>query len=365
MVEERDQTHRLVEGILGEIRTVLPQSLPSSTEADLRQRIGAILNPRLPPTRTIEQRAMTIVMADIRGFTALTERYPPEVVFEILDGHLAVMSEIIARHGGRIDKIMGDCIMVLFGSLEIQPDHVLRALNCAVEMQQAMEQVNRKNQEREFPPIFMGIGINTGNVVAGVIGSERHREYTVIGPEVNMAARIEAHSMRGQVLISGECRTVARDEVLVGEPMELQFKGRSETVAVYELLGTKHPYVMMVPRCELRKSPRVRIQMPCYFQQLQKKNVLPTVHRGHVVDVGYHGLGMISPVPLEPRGEIKMALSLQLLGGMTRDVYARIVSPLQPESDGYRCRMEFTDIDTEGQLAIKQFVDSQLAFGRA
>jgi adenylate cyclase len=365
MVEERHEIHRLVERIVGEIQTTLPRTLEDTHEAKLRERIRAILSHGVTPAQALEQRPMTIVMADIRGFTALTERYPAEIVFEILDCHLAVMSEIIARHGGCIDKIMGDCIMVLFGARQPQQDHVRRALNCAVEMRQAITQVNRKNQEREFPPIFMGIGINTGNVVAGVIGSDWHREYTVIGPEVNMTARIEAHSMRGQILISRQCRDSAGNDVLVGEPFELQVKGRSETVSVYELLGTKHPHLMMVPRCELRKSPRVNIRMPCYFQQLQKKSVLPAVHRGHVVDVGYHGLGMISPVPLEPRGEIKIALSLQLLGGLTSDVYARMVSPQEEEPEGYRCRMEFTDIDTDGQQTIKRFVDSQLGYARA
>ena len=365
MVKQRNEVHRLTDRIMGEIQTSLPQGLDESNEAQLRSRILAVLSHPASPPRLLEQRAMTIVMADIRGFTALAERHPPEAVFETLDCHLGVMAEIIARYGGMIDKIMGDCIMVLFGARENQQDHVQRALNCAVEMQQAIARVNLSNQKRGFPPIYMGIGIDTGMVAAGVIGPDWHREYTVIGPGVNMTARIEAHAMRGQVLISQDCRTVARDDILVGEALELQVKGRSETITVHELLGSKHPYLMMVPRCELRKSPRVSIRMPCYFQRLQQKKVLPQMHLGQVVDVGYHGLGMISPVQLEHRGEIKMALSLQLLGGMTSDVYARIVSPLEPEPEGFRCRMEFTDIDTEGQQTIKRFVDSQLGSGRA
>ncbi|NJD06854.1 MAG: adenylate cyclase [Methylococcaceae bacterium] len=365
MVKQHNDVHRLTDRIMGEIQSSLSQGLENSPETQLRNRILAVLNQKTNLSRSLEQRPMTIIMADIRGFTALAERHPPEAVFETLDCHLGVMAEIIARYGGMIDKVMGDCIMVLFGAREHQDDHVQRALNCAVEMQQAIGRVNRNNQERGFPPIYMGIGIDTGTVAAGVIGPDWHREYTVIGPEVNMAARIEAHAMRGQILISQECQTVARDDILVGESLELQVKGRSETIRVHELLGSKHPYLMMVPRCELRKSPRVSIRMPCYFQRLQQKKVLPQMHLGQVVDVGYHGLGMISPVHLELRGEIKMALSLQLLGGMTSDVYARIVSPLEQEGSGFRCRMEFTDIDAEGQQTIKRFVDSQLGSGRA
>ncbi|QSA97867.1 adenylate/guanylate cyclase domain-containing protein [Methylococcus sp. EFPC2] len=361
MDEGQQAILRVVERLMLEIQLSLPQTLAATQQRQLRHRIQRILEHGRGEALAPDWRAITIVMADIRGYTTLSERYPADVMFEMLNGHVAMMSEIIARHGGSIDKLMGDGIMVLFGAPTAQQDHVQRALSCAVEMQQAMARANQERQARNLPPIYMGIGVNSGNVFAGLIGADWHREYTVIGSEVNLAARIEAQSMRGQILISENSYAAARGDVMVGEPIALQVKGRSETITVYELLGMQRPEHRTVPRCELRKSPRVAIRMPCHFQRLQQKSVLAPVHRGQVVDLGYHGLGMISPVPLETRGEIKMALSLQLLGDLTRDVYARIVAPPDKENEGYRCRMEFTDIDMEGQQVIKQFVDSQLS----
>jgi adenylate cyclase len=254
---------------------------------------------------------------------------------------------------------MGDAVMVVFGAPLTQVDHVQNALACAVEMQQSMSQFNKQNESLRLPPLFIGIGINSGEVVAGPIGSPLHREYTVIGNEVNLASRIEAQTLRGQVLIGESTFRMARDHVLVGMPSRVLVKGRRSAITVYELLGTTRPRLMTVPRRDIRKSPRVEIQMPCYFQQLRDKTVLPPMHCGQVVDMGYHGLRMISPVPLESYGEVKMAISLQLLGARTSDVYARVISA-DAGAEGYNCSMEFTDIGMAGQQTIKQFVDSQI-----
>jgi len=142
-------------------------------------------------------------------------------------------------------------------------------------------------------------------------------------------------------------------------PTKVMVKGKRAAVTLYELLGTTKERLLTVTRREIRRSPRVQTQMPCYFQRLSDKTVLPAMHCGQVVDMGYHGLRMISPIPLESYGEIKMAISLQLLGARTSDVYARVISA-DAGADGYRCSMEFTDIDMVGQQTIKQFVDSQI-----
>jgi len=143
-------------------------------------------------------REVTIVLADLRGFTAISESFPPTAVLELLNRYLGRMSEIIFRHEGAIDKFMGDSIMVLFGAPNAHDDDVQRALACAVEMQLAMEEINDDNKRRGMPELFMGIGINTGTVMAGLLGSELYSEYTVIGDEVNLTSRIEAFSLRGQ-----------------------------------------------------------------------------------------------------------------------------------------------------------------------
>ena len=151
-------------------------------------------------------------MADLRGFAAITASYPASTVLGVLNRCFSRMSEIIVRHYGSIDKFMGDAIMVVFsGDLAEPRSHVRRALLCALEMQIAMNELRTQHRSDGVPELYMGIGINTGKVVAGLIGSEVYRAYTVIGEEVNLTSRIEAFSLRGQVLISDATYAHAAD----------------------------------------------------------------------------------------------------------------------------------------------------------
>lgn len=352
----------LVERILAEVYLSIATVSSVNAREQLRKRLELLVTDAGYPGAKPEWRQVTILIADIRGFTSLAESHPADIVVSMLNRYLALMIEVALRYGGAIDKLMGDAVMVVFGAPESQSDHVQNALACAIEMQQAMSQFNKQNETLQLPSLYIGIGINSGEVVAGLIGTPLHREYTVIGSTVNLAVRIEAHSLRGQVLIGESTYHCAREHILVGAPTRVTVKGRGAIVTLYELLGTTKPRLMTVPRREIRKSPRVQIHMPCYFQQLREKTVLPSLHCGQVIDMGYHGLRMRSPVALDSYGEIKMAISLQLLGARTSDVYARVVTA-DSVSDGFNCSMEFTDIDLPARQAIKQFVDSQIVTG--
>lgn len=355
----RRSSTELVERILAEIQLTTSASLQGAPREQLRKRLERLLGDAGYPGELAERRAVSVLMADLRGFPELAETRPAQAVVNLLNRFLATTMDITARYGGTIDKISGDAVVVVFGAPLAQADHVQNALACAVEMQQSMAAFNQQNQTLGLPHLYLGIGINSGEVVAGLIGSPLHREYTVIGSEVALAARIEAQSLRGQVLIGETTYRLARDHVLVGEPNRVTVKGRRALSTVYELLGTTRPRLMTVPRREVRKSPRVETLMPCYFQQMHENAALPSLYCGQVVDMGYHGLRMISPVALESCGEIKMALSMQLFGARTTDIYARVISA-DTGGEGFRCSMEFTDMDRAGQQAIKQFVDSQI-----
>ncbi len=351
---------QLADRILAEIQFAAPGALdrPASRE-QLRKRIHRLLSDAGYPSAAPERRSITLLQAEIHGFDELSDSYPATVVVNMLNRYLALMTEIISRYGGTLDKLAGNNLLVVFGAPQQQSDHVSQALACAVEMQQIMSRCNQQNGALQLPPLYVGIGVHSGEVVAGPIGANLRHEYTVVGSQVSLASRIAAQSLRGQVLISEQTYRLARDFVLVGEPGKLQLQSRRQPLQLYELLGTTKPRAMTVPRREVRKSPRVQVQMPCYFQRLNGSAVLETLHCGQVMDLSYHGLRMVSPVPLEAFGEIKVALSLQLLGARTSNIYARII---KAESDlpGYRCSMEFTDVDLAGQQAIKQFVDSQV-----
>lgn len=350
----------LIERILAEVHATFPgmgNQVPGDEK--LRKRLSRLLDDSGYFTQPPERRAITLLVTELRGFDLATEQQAPLTVINLFNRYLALMTEVIERHGGVLDKLSGHTLTVLFGALQPDSDHAAHAIACAAEMQQAMSRFNQQNDVLRLQPLFMGIGVNSGDVVVGGVGTTLRRESAVLGHVVTMTARIAAQSLRGQVLLSDSAYRLVHDFVLVGELNSLRLRSRRIPVNVYELLGTTRPRALTVPRREVRKSPRVPVQMPCYFQAVQGANDLGPLHCGQVLDVGYQGLRIISPVQLEAFSEVKMALSLQLLGNRTSDVYARIVSA-DPEQQGYRCSIEFTDIDLAGRQTIKQFVDSQV-----
>jgi adenylate cyclase len=184
-----------------------------------------------------EQRTVTILMSDLRGFSALSERLTPTEVIALLNAYLAEMTEIIYRHGGTIDEFIGDAILVLFGAPLAGPDDALRAVTCAVEMQRAIKTINARNVERGLPEVAMGVGINTGDVVVGNIGSERRAKYGVVGRNVNLASRIEAFTVGGQILLSDATLHAAGPTVALRRSMEVFPKGSKAPMVVHEVAG--------------------------------------------------------------------------------------------------------------------------------
>lgn len=360
MVNNPNRFKGLAAQICAEVEALFPTQFERTAARKLlMSRVESLLNNSVAGELRPESRRVTILLSDLRGFTTIAETYSAMTVVEVLNRYFSRMTEIIVSCGGTIDKLMGDSIMVLFGAPTSDGDDVQRAIACAVEMQQAMSEFNEQNMSMDLPELFMGIGINTGEVVAGPVGSDLHREYTVIGDEVNLTSRIEAQSLRGQILISENTYQLAMPFVLVGDPNRVQVKGKRQPVCLYELLGTTKPRAMTVPRREVRKSPRISVNMPCYFQRLDGKRVLPERYRGEVVDIGYNGLLMVSPRPLDLYSEIKIVVSLQLLGSETTDIYARVIKS-EVTDDGCLCSLEFTAMDMAGQQTIKHFVDNQI-----
>lgn len=312
------------------------------------------------PERDVLTKNITILLSDIRGFSGISESHPATDVVSLLNRYFDAMGNIITKYGGTIDKLMGDSILVVFGFPEERESDVENAIACAVEMQMAMGEINAVNRSLDMPDLFVGIAINTGSVVVGDLGSDHYHEYTIIGDEVNLTSRIEAHCLRGQILISENTYELSKDFVEVGSPNRVEVKGAREAVDLYEVFATDRPKKMEVPRREGRKSPRVKVGMPVVFQNLSGKIVLDERYQGDVIDISYHGLLVETPVKVNNSSEIKMALSLELFSARTTDVYARIINTEQ-FGDKYRSSMEFTSIGSEGLSAIKQYVDKMVA----
>ena len=277
---------------------------------------------------SFERRKVTILFADLRGFSALTATQPAGAMITLLNRCFGRMNEIVALHQGIIDKFMGDSIMVLFGAPIERPDDVQRALACAIEMQRAMIELNHRHRQDGMPDLYMGIGINTGNVMAGRFGSDFYSEYTVIGDEVNLASRIEAFSLRGQVLISENTLAHCRDFVTVGEAMEVFVKGKTPSVRLHELLE--------IPSRAL-KVPRQAIR-----------------------DIGYHGLLIELDHPIEAHDEVRLEFELPLVDFTATDIYARVVK-VEPGINRRFAGIEFTSINPETNMKLQLFVQLLVA----
>lgn len=297
---------------------------------------------------------VTVLLTDLRGFTSISEVSPGRAVFEVLNHYLARMCEIAVDNGGTIDKFMGDAIMVLFGAPHSDVDDARRAVTCAVQMQIAMAELNREQAPKGLPPLFMGAGINTGHVMAGLLGSELHSEYTVIGDEVNLASRIEAFSLRGQVLISESTFDRCGDFVAAGAPMDVRVKGKSNPVRMREVVAIPS-LGLQVPRQEGRNSPRVEVRIPFTYQTLVDKIVISSQHAGVVRDLGYHGLLAEVEPGLAQHTDILLGLDLSLIGSRADNIYAKV---RHTRSDGERnfATMEFTSINRRGAEDIQHFV---------
>jgi len=308
-------------------------------------------------TKTSE---VTILLSDLRGFTAMAEQFPAASVVEMLNRYFSKMSEIIVTdHGGMIDKFMGDSIMVIFGARTGRSDALERALSCAVHMQIAMDEVNRENESLGLPALYMGIGINTGTVITGKVGSNLHSEYTVIGDEVNLASSIVAFSLRGQILISENTYQRAKDYIETGDPTTVFVKGKKDPVSLHELLSIKQPSQLFVPRRELRRSPRINIDMPFTYQHVDGKEILPEKYKGQIIDIGYNGLFGALPEQLEVFTEIKLTIALSMLGDEMSDIYAKVLRT-KKQNGQYLTNFEFTSIHIYAKKAIKLFIDRMI-----
>ena len=185
---------------------------------------------------------VTILMADIRNFSWICENHEPEQVVQLLNNYLGAMSSIIMAHNGTVDEFIGDAILAIFGAPVAREDDALRAIACALDMQDAVDGINERNRALGLPAIGIGIGLNTGKVVAGNIGSERRSKYGVVGHTVNLTARIEAFTSAGEILAAESTIERAGAAVETGRRFTAQPKGMAGEVTIYAITGM-HPGV--------------------------------------------------------------------------------------------------------------------------
>lgn len=273
-----------------------------------------------------ERRKITILTSDLRGFTSISERLPPEQVVGILNIYLEAMADAITAYQGTIDEFMGDGILVLFGAPTQREDDAERAIACAIAMQRAMSGVNAQMSARNLPNLEMGIGINTGEVVVGNIGSLKRTKYGVVGSQVNLTYRIESYTVGGQILVTEQTTAEVGDLPLDLESEEkVSPKGVVQPITVYSIVGIGGKYNLHLSRdeAELRTLPQ---PVGLDFCPLDGKHLSDRNLRGRLVKLSPQRAYIQSDTVLPPLTNLRFQLDLPDVGDpASREFYAKVV----------------------------------------
>jgi adenylate cyclase len=187
---------------------------------------------------------VSVLFCDMRGFTPLAERLPAEAVVAILNEFYGLMFEETFQQAGTLDKFLGDAVMSIFGAPKAYDDHGLRAVKAAMAMRDGMAKLSANRAQESDQPVTIGIGISTGEVVAGTVGAQSRVEYTVIGDRVNLAARLVANALPGQILISSWTYEKVAPWIEARALGPVRVKGKEEEVDVFEVLSMKSANIL-------------------------------------------------------------------------------------------------------------------------
>ncbi|KKL69921.1 hypothetical protein LCGC14_2110070, partial [marine sediment metagenome] len=185
---------------------------------------------------------VTILFSDLRGFTVLSETKDPEEMVQLLNQYLERMSKVILKYDGMIDEFIGDAILTIFGVPDKRNDDPARAVACGLAMQNALLELNTEIEKEGYPLLEMGIGINTGTVIVGNIGSEMRMKYGIVGSSVNTASRIESNTIGGQILIGESTFKLVKDLVTASPPQTVMMKGLKKPLVYYPVTEIGSPY---------------------------------------------------------------------------------------------------------------------------
>ncbi|EAW39334.1 response regulator [Lyngbya sp. PCC 8106] len=308
-----------------------------------------------------ERRKITLLTSDVRGFTAISERLNPEEVVKVLNFYLSKMADVITAYRGTIDEFMGDGILVLFGAPKSRKNDTERAVACAVAMQLEMISVNQQLIEWSLPPLEMGIGINTGEVVVGNIGSEKRTKYGVVGNQVNLTYRIESYSTGGQILVSESTFNEVRSLIQVVGKNQVQPKGVKQPITIYEVGGISGKYNLFLQQEEEVFLPLLQL-FSLNYTILEGKHVGENVFQGRMVELSAKCAKISSCqaeqdcVPL-PLTNIKLNLIWADSTLASEDIYAKV---LEEPADVGSFYIRFTAKPPELKVRLQRLYEDLL-----
>ena len=283
---------------------------------------------------------LSIMMSDLRGFSVLSEQMKPADLVMMLNHYLEAMTEIIQRRRGAIIEFIGDGIMAIFGAPQETDTHEEDAVAAALEMETRMADINQWNREHGFPTLEMGIGLHTGDVIIGNIGSEKRTKYGVVGNNVNLCGRIEGYTVGGQVLMSQSMKDGIRTTTEIRNAFPVLPKGAKEEMTLYDVTGIGAPYnvSMAVTEAEPEALPKPAAVI---FHRMEGKYQNPEPLKGLITAVSEKSAILETEAELRTLGNIEMDM-----GGM---LYCKVMGK---KESGYLVR--YTSVPPEYAEWLKE-----------
>lgn len=301
-----------------------------------------------------ELREVTFLVSDLRGFSALASHLSPHDVLTIMNRYLERMVDIIMHYRGTINEFQGDGILAFFGAPLAAADDTERAIACAIEMQRTLAELNTEQRRLGLPELGMGIGINAGEVIVGNIGSEKRAKYTALGSAVNLAYRIESHTVGGQLLISPSVYEHVRTLVQVQGTLEVQFKGIDQVLTLHDVTAIGGHYQLALPE----KAPEVLVPLdpplPMACFPLTGKAVAAAAISGHIVRLAASTAEAILEAPVTVLTNFKVTLDPHNTTSIA-DVYAKVLAVAPPDAApaDTRVSLGFTSLPEEAQTFLE------------
>jgi adenylate cyclase len=288
----------------------------------------------------------------------LAARLSPHEVIEFLNLYLEAMVDVISRHEGTIDEIIGDAILVIFGAPAACEDHAAKAVACGLAMQLAMSEVNQRLLSKGAVELEMGIGIHNGRVIVGNIGSLRRTKYAAVGSNVNLAGRIESFTTGGQLLISESTREKIKSPLRLEGQFQVEPKGATSRLLLHDVGGIGEPFNLYLPErsTELSLLPQ---PLPMHFTVLEEKFVGRTSHLGRLVSASRSEAGIESDLPLAPLCNLKIEIDPVAGASPRGEIYANVIGKVATRNGETRIR--FTSLSPELKTWMQQTVAGLVA----
>jgi adenylate cyclase len=268
-----------------------------------------------------ERRKVTLLFSDLRGFSNLFEQIEPEQGVMAISLYLDVMTEVVTEYKGTINEFVGDGIFVMFGAPILREDDTQRAVACAIAMQLAMTEVNTKLETMQIPALQMGIGLHTGQVLVGNIGSQRRAKYTVMGSTVNLASRIESYTVGGQVLVSEAILDEVKSIVRIDAQMRVKPKGFNEAIIMFDI-GSVNDLVLPED-----KETLVKLVQPISMEwnAIEGKHVTGKSYAGSLIELSANNAEIQTNSVMEPLTNLKITFIDPEKERKFENVYAKVV----------------------------------------